>query len=570
MKLRVRIATLSLPPSKPDCAITPRNREAIVPYGRGTDLAQRSAVKCILALVFGAGLTVSFAPSNAWWFAPWCLAGLFILLSGAGKVQAALVGLMFGAGWFGAGFYWIVTGLNKYSAAGPAFSLLLGTTLVLYLSLFPALCSVAITKLTLFRQDILQSGLLRWTTLAALWSMSEWMRGNLFGGMPMLTTGYVHVNGPLGSFAPVMGVYGVSFVNALVAAMFADCLPRVRMQAGQWRAMPLTLIALWLCSVLLDQVDWTRDTGRTLSVRLAQGNLPQFGKYTHAGTREALSTYTNFAIGSNAALTVFPETALPFEWHSLPRSVVSYWKDVARQRKTAILIGAVAATDESANIGSTKTNSVLALLPDSTQGSYDYRYDKIHLVPFAEKVSGSTEWVMRRFGINFEALLPGSRVQPPLILPHGTVAVSICFENLFDVDIAAKARTAQLLLNTSNFAWFDGTYAAAQHLQAGQMRARETGRWFMQASNSGLTAMIDQRGAIQLVLPAEVRGALEGRAHLFDGVTPFMLVGNVPMLTGGAVLLIWLGMPLLKVGGISFRSRFSMKSRRPYHNDSMG
>lgn len=565
MKLRLPIATLSLPPSKTDYALMTRSRVGIRPYDKGAAHGQGWMVKCVLALVFGSGLTVSFAPSNAWWFTPWCLAGLFLLLNGVGRIQAALLGLMFGVGWFGAGFYWIFTGLNKYSAAGPAFSLLLGAALVLYLSLFPALCSVAITQLTLLRKDILHSGIPRWMALAALWSLSEWMRGNLFGGMPMLATGYAHVTGPLGSFAPISGVYGVSFLNAMVAVMFADCLPRAGAEFRQWRAIPLTLGILWLSSVVIDQVDWTRDTGRSLSVRLVQGNLPQFGKYTRAGIHQALSTYSNLVDGSRAALTVFPETALPFEWNSLPRSVLLHWKDVARQRKTAILIGAVAATHLRAGIVGPKTNSLLALLPESTKGNYDYRYDKIHLVPFAEKVSASNEWAMRRFGINFEALSSGNQVQPPLTLPQGTIAVSICFEDLFDVEIAAKARAAQLLLNTSNFAWFDGTYAAAQHLQVGQMRARETGRWFVQASNSGLTAMVDQRGAIRLVLPAEVRGALEGRAHLFDGVTPFMLVGNVPMLVGSVVLLFWFGMPLLTGCVISCRSRFFIKSRRPHH-----
>ena len=91
---------------------------------------------CLLALVFGAAMTLSFAPANAWWFTPFCLAGLFLLAEGARPARAALLGLFFGLGWFGAGLWWMGAGLARYTEAGPWLSIALCAGLVIYLSLF--------------------------------------------------------------------------------------------------------------------------------------------------------------------------------------------------------------------------------------------------------------------------------------------------------------------------------------------------------------------------------------------------------------------------------------------------
>jgi apolipoprotein N-acyltransferase len=307
--------------------------------------------------------------------------------------------------------------------------------------------------------------------------------------------------------------------------------------------MVVAPLALALACLLLQKVEWTRDAGRTLTVRLAQGNLPQFDKYTATGLRRALATYSTIAGSSSAQLTVFPETALPVEWFSLPPVILEGWKDLARERRSAIAIGAVVASPSSPEGGAMLTNSALVLLPDSTGRSYDYRYDKMHLLPVAELALPGGGWIYRQLGSHFSTMWPGTADQAPLALPGATVAFSICFESLFDTAMAAKAKTAEVLVNTSNFAWFDGSYAAAQHLQAGQMRARETGRWFLQAANSGQTAIVDQHGVVRHVLPAEVMGVLDGEVRLFDGQTPFMVLGNAPILAISGLLCCWLAWP---------------------------
>lgn len=492
-------------------------------------------VKLLLALVFGTVLTITFAPSYAWWLTPFCMAGLFLLLPGQGPLRAGLLGLAFGVTWLGSGLWWLGAGLAKFSDAGQPLATLLAAALALYMALFPAAALAALAALAARRPQHLVQGALLWSVSASLWTLGEWARANLFGGFPWLLTGTAHAVGPLGAFAPVAGVMGVSWLNAFIAAMLADCLLRWRAGwQGRLYRMAAASGAIALALVALPYQQWTTRTGPTLAVRLMQGNVPQYEKTTAAGLADAARKYTMLAQGGAAELVVFPETAFPLAWDAIPAPVLQRWKQIADTGQRTLLIGTFGAAGGK-RIG---TNSAVALLPGSVAAGYDYRYDKVHLVPFGERTWTWTEWLTDRIYVNFGALIPGAPGQAPLVLPKARVAVGICFESLFDTATAAKARDAELLVNMTNFGWFDGSYAAAQHLQASQMRARETGRWLVQVSNSGVSALVRPDGALQAELPPEVMAVLDGEVGLYRGDTPFMIFGNTPLLIACIVLLL--------------------------------
>lgn len=490
--------------------------------------------------MFGAVLTLSFAPSYAWWLTPCCLAGLFLLLPDASPARAGLLGLVFGMAWLGSSVAWLYAGLAQFSNSGAPLALLLTVALAGYLALFPATAAAAFAALAARCPQRLGQGAWRWAAGASLWTLAEWLRANLFGGFPWLLSGTAHASAPLGAFAPLAGVLGVGWLNAFLAVMLADCV--LRWRAG-WRRplgqMAAAFGAVALGCVLAQQLTWTTHSGATLSVRLMQGNIPQHEKTTVAGLADAARKYGMLAEDSAADLTLFPETAFPLAWDAMPAPVLARWKRIATERNTALVVGTFGAAGAK-RVG---TNSAVALLPGSAAAGHDYRYDKVHLVPFGERTWPWTEWLTDRIYTHFGALVPGAAGQAPLALPKGRVALGICFESLFDTATAAKARDAQLLVNMTNFAWFDGSYAAAQHLQAGQMRARETGRWFVQVSNSGLSALISPDGALQSVLPAAAMAVLDGEVGLYQGNTPFMLFGNFPLVAACVLLLAWLCLP---------------------------
>lgn len=498
--------------------------------------------KLLLAAVFGTVMMLSFAPSGAWWLTPFCLAGLFMLAPGEGPRGAAGLGLVFGLGWLGSGVWWLYPGLVAHTDAGRPLALALTLALACYQACFPAL-AVALLAALARRHPRMDAGIWRWSVGAALWMLAEWARANLFGGFPWLLSGVAHAAGPLGALAPWAGTMGVGWVNAFLALALADCLPRLyagllARERGAWSAAALRLgacmAAVALACAVLSLPRWTTPTGERLSVRLIQGYVPQYAKMSAAGLAEAASRYATLAAAGAAELTLMPETALPLAWDAMPAAVLEQWRGIARARRSALVIGSFGARGGK-RIGA---NSAIALLPDGSNRLYDYRYDKVHLVPLGEQTWPWATWLTARIYREFGALAPGEPGQAPLVLPKGSVALGICFESLFDTATAGKAAGAGLLVNITNFGWFDGSYAAAQHLQAGQMRARETGRVFVQVANSGGSAIAGPDGKLRAALPDEVTAVLDGEVEMMQGTTPFMRFGNGPLLGASLALVL--------------------------------
>jgi apolipoprotein N-acyltransferase len=131
----------------------------------------------------------------------------------------------------------------------------------------------------------------------------------------------------------------------------------------------------------------------------------------------------------------------------------------------------------------------------------------------------------------------GAVDQPLLKLDGHAIEASICFEDVFGSEIAARAREAAYLVNVTNDAWFANSSAPHQHLVFSRLRAMETGRWMLRAANTGISALISPDGAVvqraRQFEQAVLRGEVEPRA----GQTPYQRWGNVPLWVGAALLL---------------------------------
>ena len=98
-------------------------------------------------------------------------------------------------------------------------------------------------------------------------------------------------------------------------------------------------------------------------------------------------------------------------------------------------------------------------------------------------------------------------VQMPLAVAGQHVAVNICYEDAFGEELIRQLPRATLLANFTNDAWWGDSFASEQHLQISQMRAQETGRYMLRATNTGVTAIIDQRGRVLAAAPQFVTTA---------------------------------------------------------------
>jgi apolipoprotein N-acyltransferase len=102
-------------------------------------------------------------------------------------------------------------------------------------------------------------------------------------------------------------------------------------------------------------------------------------------------------------------------------------------------------------------------------------------------------------------------------------------------------------VNVSNVAWFGDSLAPAQHLQIARLRAIETGRTHLTATNTGITAAIDRNGKVLAQLPQFTEARLEIAAQGYSGDTPYMRLRDWPVVV----------LSLAILGFFTLRARFT-------------
>nr|WP_291987667.1 apolipoprotein N-acyltransferase [Candidatus Accumulibacter sp. ACC007] len=492
--------------------------------------------RLLAALAIGAVGVFAFAPFG-WFPINWLsLGGLFGLLcaEAAGQrspLRGALLGAAFAFGLFLAGVTWVYVSLSVFGGM-PAWLAGLATVLFcLVLTLFPALAGALFVRLAAL------GWLPRALLFASLWTLAEWLRAWVFSGFPWLAAGYAQLpHSPLAGYAPALGVYGVSLSAALAGALLYEQVRRALRSpthdsgrhARRLPALPLlTLLLLLGAGALLREVRWTQAVGEPLSVALLQGNVAQEIKWRPERFVDSLRTYHRLAQENPAQLTILPETALPAFLDQVPAEYLDELRKLALRQQGELLLGIAVAE------GGQYFNAAVSLGASASQ-----RYRKVHLVPFGEFVPPGFAWFMAMANIPMSDFTAGMARQPPLQLAGQQVAVNICYEDAFGEEIIGALPAATLLVNISNVAWFGDSLAPAQHLQIAQMRALESGRMMLRATNTGMTAIVDVDGRVRSLLPPFTRGALVDKVQGYAGATPFVRWGNWPALTLAALLVI--------------------------------
>lgn len=491
----------------------------------------------VVAFALGAAHALSFAPWNLWWLQLAALAALFGLARTVDTPRgAAALGALFGLGWFGVGVSWVYISMHSYGGMPALLAAAATAAFCGFLALFPAL---ALGVAAHWRaQPALHTLLL----LPACWALAEWLRGVVLTGFPWIASGYAHTDGPLAGFAPLAGVYGVSLVAALVAGAaalgtsWATLSPRLR--AG----VAAILIGIAALGAALRSVEWTKPAGAPLAVRLIQGNIAQSLKFGPDGLTRGHRTHMDLLRAPGRVdLAVLPESVFPLPVNALPESVLHDLASHVESTSTTLIFGAFIEEPRE-----NYYNSAIVMNPDRTTA--DYR--KRHLVPFGEFIPFGFRWFVDLMRIPIGDQQRGAEYQAPFAVKDQRIAINICYEDLFGAQIIDAwrdpSREPTILLNLSNLAWFDDSFALHQHLQISRMRALETGRPMLRATNTGATAIIDARGRVVAALPHVTRGMLDGSVQGAAGRTPYVRFGDIAALTAIGLLL---------AGGLLLRRR---------------
>ena len=481
-----------------------------------------------LALLAGLLLPLAFSPFDLPVVAVLSLVVLFHVWLDASPGRAFRRGYLFGLGQFASGIYWIYHSLHNYGgASGPEAVGLLGL-FMLILSLFPALAGWASA-----RSFPAGRGLRAVAVLPAAWVLAEWARGWSFSNFPWLQVGYSQVDTPLGALAPVLGVFGVGWAVALLAGLLLLTPPWTTWQRG---LALLGVLALTGTARDLPRIEWTHPAGEPFRVTLIQGNTPQDLKWQPEQQRATLETYFGLSRAHwDSRLIVWPETAIPAFYQQIRGPYLADFEAEARSHGTDIVLGIPyfdAATDR-------YYNGVVTL--GQTPGVYLKR----HLVPFGEflpyrPVLG---WVLDILEIPLSDFASGSDDQKPMQAAGHPLAATICYEDVFGHEARMGLPAAHFLVNVTNDAWFGDSIAPHQHVQMARMRALETGRPMLRATNSGVTAFIDPHGRITAQLPLFQQDTLTGTITPMAGTTPYIFWGDwAALLSAGFVLAgVWVG-----------------------------
>jgi apolipoprotein N-acyltransferase len=286
-----------------------------------------------------------------------------------------------------------------------------------------------------------------------------------------------------------------------------------------------------IAGAVLKTHQWTQPLpGQPTTVTLLQGNIAQEMKWRPERALATLETYLELARSADSKLTLLPETALPMLDIDVPPGYLKALTDLAVRNGGDMLFG-VPELDPSGNY----YNSV-----KSTGTAPAQAYRKHHLVPFGDyfPLRPVLGWIMNLLHIPMSDFSHGPPVQKPIQVAGQKIAVNICYEDAFGEEVIRQLPEATMLANFTNDAWWGDTVASRQHLQMAQMRALETGRPMLRATNTGVTAIIDTLGRIVASAPESRTTKLSGEVRGYQGSTPYIVFGNAGVLVLALAMLL--------------------------------
>jgi apolipoprotein N-acyltransferase len=498
---------------------------------------QRRFAGSAVALVAGMTLGLSFAPFGWWPVAILSPAVLFWLWDGATPRRAAVLGFWFNAGTFAVGTYWLYISLRIIGHAPIPLALLLMAALVSIMGAYHALLGWTIAKYLPPR------GAVRWLVgIPGGWLLVEWFRSWFLSGYGWLALGYAHTDNWLGALAPVIGQYGLGLLTLLLAGSL------VTLVLGSLRERAIAgavIIASFGTAFALRDVEWTQPFGKPISVAVVQGAIPQDEKLLQDNVPKILEIYeTMTAQAHGADLIVWPESAIP----DLINNHIDYMKRVyqaASATGSALVLGALRMEPNPKTDVEEVFNSVLVMDPSTPGVGW---HDKYHLVPFSEvfPVPDFVRGWLKVMSLPYSDFDRGAKVQEPLDAAGQKIAMGICYEDAYGSTVLPALRTATMLINVTNDAWFGRSTARYQHLQISRMRALEAERPMVRAANDGVSAVIGARGEILARAPEYEAHVLKGELQPRTGLTPYARTGNWPVVCLALVFLLfgaYLGRP---------------------------
>lgn len=477
-------------------------------------------LRLLLAMLAGASTVFAFAPYNVGIVLLLPLALLFFLWRmDASAKQAAWTGYVFGLGQMALGVSWVHVSIAQFGGVSGVLAIVMTIAFVMVVALYFALTGWLAKRLFVPGYDAI------WVLLVvpAIWVLVEWLRGWFLSGFPWLSLGYSQIDLPLAGVASYLGVYGVSLL-VMVSAGF------IYLWRRWWAIVGLGL--LWVTVFGLGQISWVEKAGEPFNASMVQPSIKQEHKWLPEMLQPTLELYQKMTAlhAPESKLIIWPETAIPAFNVRVEDSLLKPLHEKFKAENRDLLIGVPVLESEDVYY-----NAMVNLGVSERDAYY-----KRHLVPFGEFLP--LDFLLRPLldfiQIPMSSFSAGDDADKPLLTLAGYQAgVDICYEDAFGAEIAQALPEAHFLVNASNDAWFGDSLAPHQHLQIARMRALETQRYMLRATNTGVSALIDEKGQLLKIAPLFKRVVLSGSVQPLKGLTPYVGLGNTGVIVLALLML---------------------------------
>lgn len=283
-----------------------------------------------------------------------------------------------------------------------------------------------------------------------------------------------------------------------------------------------------------------------LEVVVVQPNINPYAKFTTdsmAAQIERLVALSRQQLDSNTRLLVWPETAMSAgDWQDNTRMNALYqpvFALLAQYPRVSLLSG----IELFVPYGTEKRTK--SARSDGRGGYYDAMnaavmanantnlqyYYKSKLVPGVETLPDFLR-VMAPLFEQFGGTSGGygkSATSAVLTTSSGSVSVApiICYESIYGEYVGTYVKKgANLLAIITNDGWWGNTPGHKQHLNLARLRAIETRKWIVRSANTGISAIINDRGEIVDTRPWDTMGAIKFSVPLSKQSTLYVALGD--------------------------------------------
>ena len=349
--------------------------------------------------------------------------------------------------------------------------------------------------------------------LPAALVLADYIIGVLFTGFPWMYVGYTTVDSPFASFAPLVGVRGISLLFFICAGAIALAIER------RYVYLPVAGF-IFFVSIIIMGIKYVTPM-EPIKVAGIQGNIEQSIKWDPNHTIPSIKKYMNLTspeLGKNDVV-IWPESAMPV----YVQQIVPLLDDLnflANEQETALLMGIQRVTPDKLSY-----NSMYVF--GQSKNLFDAQiYDKRHLVPFGEVVpfENLTRQLGSIFNFPMSSFSPGALDQEQIHIEKFDLKFipALCYESIFpELMLSMHSDETNGIIMISNDSWYGDTRGPIEHLAIARMRSMEMQKPMIRVTNSGITAYIDELGAIVERLPSDEDGVLHMQYVPTSGTTPY-------------------------------------------------